>query len=209
MAFLNAILDETVSYGFEGGPEYRTGETNLSNGLQIRDSEWIYPRHRYSASFENIEEESRDYLIEVFHACRGKRHAFKFKDYNDFEVDDQPLIVEQGTTNPVQLYKIYQPSGWPAYTVRPIQAVLWAAVQTEAGEEIPGTVDTETGMFYPDAAWPTTPLVWSGEFYVWVHFTDDYNAITINSWRNHTANVELEEDKREITATNLPLSWEE
>jgi len=207
MAFLNAVLDEVVSYGFEGGPEYKTGETGLSNGLQIRDSEWIYPRHRYSAMFENIEEEARDYLIEVFHACRGKRHAFKFKDYNDFKADREPLQVPQGTTNPVQLYRTYRFG--EAYTIRPIQAVAFASVYTESGEAITGTVDSETGMFYPDAAWPTAPLYWSGEFYVWVHFTDDYNAVTINSWRNHTATVELEEDKREIVANNMPMSWEE
>lgn len=207
MAFLNAVLDEVFSYGFEGGPEYNTGEVDLENGLQIRNSLWMYPKHRYSASFANIQDEARDRLIEIFHAVRGKRHSFKMRDHNDFEVDDEPLQVEVGTTNPAQLYKTYRFG--EAYTIRPIQAIEFAIVSDTSGNEIPGTVDTETGMFYPDVPWPAVPLVWSGEFYVWVHFNEDYNAITINSWRDHTASVELEEDRRRITATNVPLSWEE
>jgi uncharacterized protein (TIGR02217 family) len=207
MGFINAILDEAVAYGFEGGPEYSTGVVDLDYGLDIRDSEWIYPRHKYTASFEDLDDDARDTIIEVFHATRGQRHSFKFKDWNDYVATNEPLVVDVvGTTNPVQLYKTY--TFGPAYTIRPIQA-LEAAVVSLAGVPVAGTIDTETGMFYPAAAWVAGSYTWSGTFYVWTRFTNDYNAFTINSWRAATANVELQEDKRKITATNVPASWEE
>lgn len=207
MGFINAILDDQVAYGFEGGPAYSTGTVDLENGLEVRDGAWVYPRHQYSASFANIPEDVRDYLIEVFHACRGKLHSFKFKDWNDYTAEAEPLQVPTGTTNAVQLYKTY--TFGPAYTVRPVQAVQAATIRTPGGAVVAGTLDPNTGMFVPAAAWAAGVHTWSGTFFVWVHFEDDYNAMTINSWRNHTANVDLVEDKRKITATNVPASWDE
>ena len=211
MAFLNAILDEAVAYGFEGGPEYSTGETDLENGIQIRDSQWEYGRHRYSATFDNLDDPYRDMILEVFHACRGKRHSFKFKDWNDYGKDmvPQPLNVPAdhiGTTKAVQLYRTY--TFGEAYTIRLIQAFNFATIYKD-GAPLAGTLDTETGLFTPSVAWTAGDYTWDGEYYVWVHFTDDYNAFTINSWRANTANIELQEDKRKTTATNVPPTWEE
>lgn len=209
MAFINAILDEEVAYGFEGGPEYSTDETILDNGIRHANSAWAYPRHRYTAQFDNMKDDDRDRIIEVFHAVRGKRHSFKFKDWNDFEAEAEPLNVPPsfvGTTSPVQLYKTYVFG--PAYAIRPIQAIATAVVKRGV-TAVAGSLDTETGMFTPAAPWVAGSYTWTGEFYVWVHFTNDYNAFTVNSWQASTADIEMEEDKRRITALNVPSSWEE
>lgn len=209
MAYIDAILNEEVAYGFQGGPEYMTSAVELENGIEIRDSKWKYPRHKYSAEFDNLDDAVRDTIINVFHACRGKRHSFKFKDWNDFTATNEPLNVSAeyiGTTNPVQLYKTY--NFGIAYTIRPVQAVATATIYL-GGVAISGTVDTETGMFTPAVAWVAGSYTWSGEFYVWVRFDSDYNSFTINSWRANTASVDLVEDKKKITATNVPNSWEE
>lgn len=207
MAYINAVLAEEVAYGFQGGPEYLTSGVELENGIEIRDSKWKYPKHRYSAEFDNLDDTARDAIIEVFHACRGKFHSFKFKDWNDFTATDEALNIPAayvGTTNPVQLYKTY--NFGPAYTIRPVQAVATATIYL-GGVAVAGTLDTETGMFAPAAAWAAGAYTWSGEFYVWVHFDNDYNSFTINSWKANTASVDLVEDKRKITATNVPDSW--
>ncbi|URA06807.1 hypothetical protein QAY89_gp42 [Xanthomonas phage Langgrundblatt1] len=209
MGFINEVLDEQVDYGFEGGPEYSNEVVDLENGFEYIDSAWQYARHRYSASFGNITDEDRDFIIATFHACKGRRHYFKFKDWNDYVATDQPLQVEAGTTNAVQLYKTY--SFGQAYTIRPIQALKsgTVTVKSPGGSTVTGTFDYETGMFTPSSAWGSGTYSWSGEFYVWVRFDADYNSMTINSWRANTAKVELMEVKRDITATNVPSSWEE
>lgn len=209
MGFINTVLDDEVAYGFEGGPEYSTDEAMLDNGIRHADSAWAYPRHRYSARYDNMQDEDRSRIIEVFHAARGKRHSFKFRDWNDYQASDQPLNVPAeliGTTDPVQLYKTY--TFGPAYQIRPIQAIESATIYIDE-TPVAGVVDLNTGMFQPDEPWVDGEYTWSGEFYVWVHFTNDYNSFTINSWRANTANIDLQEDKREITAVNVPASWEE
>lgn len=209
MGRINAVLDEKIDYGFEGGPRYKTGVSDMDNGLQEFDSEWKYARHEFSASFGDIDDPDRDHIISVFHVCRGRRHAIKFKDWNDFEVVDQSLQVLPGTTNPIQLYKTYAPFGPPYITVRPVQAWAWATIHDENEDEVPGTLDLLTGIFIPSAAWGFGEYTLNGEFYVWVRFEADYNPMTINSWRANTASVDLVEDKFKFTPTNVPESWEE
>lgn len=213
MGRINAVLDEEVDYGFEGGGEYRTDGADLENGYDERDSAWKFPKHKYSASFGNIQEETRDALINVFHACRGARHSFLFKDWNDYEAVFEPLEVVVGSASKIQLYKTY--SFGQAYTIRPVQAlkvgcVVWDITDINNPVSVDGVFNMLTGEFTPDAAWSEGhDYAWSGEFYVWVRFADDYNGMTINGWRDHTADVELIEDPIKITATNVPPSWEE
>lgn len=208
MGYINEVLndEEEIDYGFEGGPEYNTEIVDLDNSLEARDAKWLYPKHRYSASFSAMDDPARDNIIEVFHACRGRAHSFKFKDWNDYLAVDEPLIVQNGTMNPVQLYKTY--NFGEAFTIRPVQAVRSDAVVMLSGVPVGGVLDINTGMFTPSVNWTAGSYTWTGEFYVWVRFVDDYNALTIEGWRNNAASVELIEDKRPITATNVPLSWD-
>lgn len=209
MGFLNTVLDESVAYGFEGGPRYLTDLVDKENGTEVADSKWIYPKHEYSAQFDNLKDDARDYIINAFHACRGKRHAFKFKDWNDFVIANQVIEVEVGTMNPIQLYKTYEFG--QAFTVRPIQALVpgECEILLDGVTTVTGTLDNENGTFTPSANWTSGEYTLSCEFYVWVRFDNDYNSFTINSWQASTADVQLIERKKVITATNMPLSWEE
>ncbi|MDA3854428.1 MAG: DUF2460 domain-containing protein [Bacteroidales bacterium] len=209
MGRIAAILDEDVDYGFEGGPRYKTGSVDLENGFFDKDSQWIYPRHEFSAQFGNIDDARKDRIIAVFHACRGTRHSFMFKDWNDFEVVSQEIAVEFGTTNTIQLYKTYEPFGPPYVTIRPIQALNWATITDYNGDVVAGSYNLLTGEFTPSAAWGSGVYTLNCDFYVWVFFENDYNPMTINNWKANTSQVSLIEDKFEFSATNVPASWEE
>lgn len=210
MGRISAVLEEEVDYGFEGGPRYKTDKADLVNGFMERDSAWEYPRHEFSASFGNIRDEDRDFIISVFHACRGSRHSFKFKDWNDYTIEDQVIQVVPGTNEPIQLYKVYEPFGPPYRTIRPIQALKFAILEDGNGDEVPGSWNLDTGVFTPVGLWGDGEYrIREAEFYVWVMFEDDYNPMTINSWRANTASVTLIEDPMEFEANNVPTSWEE
>ena len=220
MGRIAKVLDEQVDYGFEGGPGYSTGVVELENGFEERESEWEFARHRYSASFGEIEDDDRDAIIATFHTCRGRRHSFLFKDWNDFVADGEEVEVPveyEGTTDPIQMYKRYTFMNQPylpgdPYTIRVVQALKSATLyQADGVTPVPGVFNLLTGTFTPTDPWAAGVNLyrWSGEFYVWVRFEADYNPMTINSWRANTASVDLLEDKFEFTATNVPRSWEE
>lgn len=209
MGRIHAVLDEEVDYGFEGGPRYKTDVNENPNRFEERDSDWKYGKHEYEASFGNLDDPDRDFIIMVFHSCRGRRHSFLFYDWNDRYIIDQELIAgEIGTLDQIQLYKKYEGFG-ESYTIRPIQALKTVTLRDSLGDPVAGTWDMYTGLFTPDAPWGSGPYTVDAEFYVWVRFDDDYNPMTINSWRANTARVRLVEDPIYFTATNVPESWEE
>lgn len=209
MGRISSVLDEAVDYGFEGGARYMTNVSDNPNRFEERDIGWKYPKHEYEASYGNIKDDSRDFLIAFFHMCRGKAHSFLFKDWNDFEILDQEITVLPGTTNPIQLYKTYSPFGPPWVTVRPIQAFKSCDIIDDTDTIVPGTLNKETGLFTPDSAWGTGVYkIKQAEFYVWVRFDDDYNSMTINSWQANTTRVRLIEDPLAFTAENVPDSWD-
>lgn len=205
MGRINTVLNEEVDYGFEGGPRYKTNVIDNPNGLTERESQWRFARHEYSASFENMNNASRDNLLALYHVLCGQAHSFLFKDWNDYLAENEALQVVPGTTATVQLYKTY----WygPAYTVRPVQALKTALVYDNNGNVVGGTFNDLTGEFTPTAAWGTGDYTWSGEFYVWVVLKDDYNPMQINSWEANSSSIDLVEDKFAFNATNVPMRW--
>ncbi|HKY54798.1 MAG TPA: DUF2460 domain-containing protein [Anaerolineales bacterium] len=190
-----------MAYGFTGGPGYKTDEVIMDNGGDQRNSRWLWPQHRYAAEFMNLGEEARDAIIAMFHVCIGKANAFRFKDWNDFTTDKpwigpQTLAPVVGTTIPVQLYRTYEVG---IYTkIRKITAPVVETIVIKRNGGAAGvtiTIDQETGLATPSANWPAGTYTWEGEYDVWVNFSDDYNAFTINNWRAHTADIELVENK--------------
>jgi uncharacterized protein (TIGR02217 family) len=210
MARINAVLDEEVDYGFSGGPRYKTNIGEYPNGFEDRDSGWKYPKHEFSASFGDVPDENRDYIIAGFHVCAGRKHSIKFKDWNDFTIEDQVIQVLPGTANPIQLYKTYAPFGPTYVRVRAVQAFAFCNIVDELGDPVAGTLDTETGIFTPAEEWTEQEYrIASAEFYVWVRYDDDYNEMTINSWRANTAKVTLKEDPFDFLPLNVPPSWDD
>ena len=219
MARIQHILDEAVSYGFTGGGGYSTNVTDLENRFEERDENWMYAKHRYNASFENIQEDTQEYLIHSFHAARGKKHSFLMRDWNDYKIRDQPIDVLPSTTDKIQLYKLYDLFA-PAYTIRPIQAIDWRAedwtgqpvqppvIKDDSDNVVAGTFNALTGEFTPDAGWGGGQYTLSCDFLVWVRFDSDDNEMTINGWRDHSADVQLVEDPFEFDSENVPLSWD-
>lgn len=195
MSIIDARLSDCVAYGFTGGPEYLTEVVGMDNGREVRGSKWLYPRHRYSARYPGLPAETRDELLAVFHAAKGRFRAFRFKDWNDFEAIEQPLQVEVGTQTPVQLVKRY--TFGSETQVRKIQAVVASTlvVLDDNADPVPGTVDL-FGLFTPDANWATADAAATFEFDVWVRFDSDYNAFVIGRPNGHTATVDLLEVRR-------------
>jgi len=198
MSFINHRLSRRVAYGFEGGPEWNTRIIELDNGMEVRNGQWAYPRHRYSAQYLHLDETARNAVIHAFHAARGRLYAFRFQDWNDYQANDEMLYVKPGTRTPVQLTKTYRMGN--VASVRPIRAIVQATVLNRNQDSIPGNLDSALGLFTPDNDWENDSYTWDGEFDVWVRFDSDYNAFAISSRSGQeliaTASIDLIEVKR-------------
>lgn len=208
MARIDAVLDKEVDYGFTGGARYKTNIGQYPNRVEDRDSQWMYPKHEFEATLGLIPDEHKQTIISTFHVCRGRRHAFKFKDHNDFEIIDQVVQVLPGTSDSIQLYKRYDFGS--AWQIRPIQAFKFVQLVDENGDEVPGSTNLLTGVFTPDNEWGEGEYrIAYAEFYVWVRFDDDFNEMTINNWSDSSAKIRLVEDPFDFLQKNVPNSWDE
>lgn len=185
MAYINTRLRERVAAGFAGGPEWSTQVVRLDNGREQRNAQWLYPKHRYIAQFRNISAEDRNTVLEAFHGCRGQLHAFRFKDWNDYEGANEPFVQINGVWRMTKQYVFGSET-----STRLIQAPVSGTVTLSGGDL--ANLDYETGIYSGDA----TGLTWSGEFDVWVRFANDFNAFTIDHLNAHTADIELIEVRR-------------
>jgi uncharacterized protein (TIGR02217 family) len=193
VAYIPTRLSSCVAYGFSGGPEYSTLVIDMDNGREQRNQQWLYPKHTYSAQYLNLDKIAQREIIAAFHAAAGRLHAFRFKDWNDYEAIAEPLAPATGTSTPVQLIKTY--SLGPQARVRLIQAPVSAVIKRN-GVAVAGTLDANTGLFTPSAPWAAGTYTWDGEFDVWVRFASDHNAFTIGAPNGRTSDVELIEVRR-------------
>jgi uncharacterized protein (TIGR02217 family) len=86
---------------FSGGPRFRTDTVPLDNGDDVRDRKWMYPKHEYSAEFLNFNVDDRDEVIAFQHAAAGSWLDFRFKDWMDYEANQEALAPNIGTDDVV------------------------------------------------------------------------------------------------------------
>jgi uncharacterized protein (TIGR02217 family) len=89
--FLNIRLPDDISYGAVGGPEFSTNITTLNNSSEHRNINWEYPRHSYTIGYDVLNHSMVKSLLSFFYITRGKAHSFLFKDWIDFEANNQSI----------------------------------------------------------------------------------------------------------------------
>jgi uncharacterized protein (TIGR02217 family) len=106
MSYINTRLSQCVAYGFAGGPDWSTLVTPYDNGREQRLRQWQYPKHRWSASFLNLDEDARDEVVNAFYATAGQWAAFRFQDRSSeamWKAVNEPQAPSVGTTTALQL----------------------------------------------------------------------------------------------------------
>lgn len=145
-----------ISRGAQFGPTFSTIVTETVSGGEVRIAQWPVCRHRGQISLEARTPAQFATLKAFFLARTGKARAFRFKDWSDFAVTNEPLVPLPSNslpTNPaagaptVQLVKsyndglinyvrnIYAPTTSPAATLRKNGSAFAAY-----------TLDTTTGL---------------------------------------------------------------
>lgn len=142
------ILPPDISRGAQFGPTFSTIVVETVSGAETRISQWLTCRHRGSISLEMRTPAQMAALKAFFLVRTGRARGFRFKDWTDFQVTNEPLIP-QPAINPavgsptIQLIKtytdgllsyvrnIYKPTVSPAVTLRK-NAVSFAGYTLDA-----------------------------------------------------------------------------
>lgn len=190
--FIETRLLDDMAYGFSGGPTYSTTVVGLRSGIQRRLVRRSRPLHRFTGSFDRRDEDVVAALLAAHNATYGAAAGFRFKNWLDYEADDEVIGIGTGAVQSLQLVKNY--AFGAASNAVMIRKPVAGTVQLQAnGADIASTVNTTTGIVTFTA--PTGQTVtWSGEFDIPVSFENDEFVAMIETYGASTIQVQLIED---------------
>lgn len=185
MAFIDYRISECFAFGFTGGPEWSTETVYMDNGREQRNAAWMFPKHRFSAQYLNLSSERQEQVLRAFYATRGKLHNLRFQDPNNHSGTNEAFALIGGVW---RMVKAHDMGAEIAYQL--VQAPVVGEITLSSGSLL--NLNFATGVYTGDAS----GITWSGNFDLWMHFENDYNAFSINNLDAHTADIELAETRR-------------
>lgn len=192
--YLNAYLQECMSYGFSGGPTYSTQIVTLRNGQERRNAMWDQPRHVYTANYSNISKDAFREVKRMFMTCRGMATAFKFKDWLDYQAENEDFAIGNGTKYIFQLAKVSVTDNIQyfrnIYSVKPGAVILINDVPASGY-----TIDYDRGtVTFDTPPFNGSVLSWTGDFDIWVRFGMDnlsFDLTNLNATNGQITLVEV------------------
>lgn len=181
MSYLDAYIEPCPAYGWEGGGEFLTEIVELASGRERRNAKWSTVRHKYRLPFRNIGKDAYRAIKSHHLVCRGRLHAFRYKDPLDHEATSEIFGTGDGVTTVFQLAKLSEVDG--IVYRREVFAVV-AATITVNGVAAAPTVDLRRGtVTFAAAPAAAAVLRWTGTFDVWVRFDQDYLPFSLDNAR--------------------------
>lgn len=105
--FLEIQFPTDIAYGVAGGPEFYTDVITSSSGYEQRNINWYYARCKYNLAPAIKDKEQLDRLLAFFRICQGKALGFRFKDWSDYQINNNLIAIADGITSSFQLIKRY------------------------------------------------------------------------------------------------------
>lgn len=169
--FNETRLLDCVSYGSEFGQEFSTRIVSLNSGVERRNINWSMPLGRYSIIYQALKPEDHQKVRAAHMASMGSAIPFRFKDWSDYQADNEVLGTGTGEEQTLQLVKAYRfgPVELTRIIKKPVASGL---VVYSDGVAIPSAVDAATGQVTVVAN-EGELVTWSGEFDIPVRFDDD------------------------------------
>ena len=107
MAFHDVRFPDRIAEGAEGGPEFSTSVIVSSGGHEQRQGNWSAGRGRWNVATGLQDETDLAVLIAFFRARAGRLHAFRFKDWSDYQLDRQVIGTTGGGDATWQILRTY------------------------------------------------------------------------------------------------------
>lgn len=179
LAFLETPrFPDNVAYGSGGGPEFKTRVFEGNTAIEQRHQVWSRARSRYDVSYGIRDTTDMDMVRAFFYACRGKATGFRFKDWADYQMDQELIGTGDGTADTFTFKKTYT-QGALSYERRIFKPISGTVV-VRVNDVVTGsgfTIDYTTGTIVfltPPTNGHTIKI--TCEFDVPVRFDTDYMA---------------------------------
>ena len=169
--FNETRLLDCVAYGSEFGQEFSTRITSLRSGVERRNANWSMPLGRYAVLYQALKPDDHIRVRAAHMASLGALIPFRFKDYSDYQAQQEVIGTGTGVEQTLPLLKRYK-FGPVELQRRIIKPVLNTVLVFADGAPVATTVDYVAGTVTFTAA-AGAEITWSGEFDIPVRFESD------------------------------------
>lgn len=113
MAFREERLPVMIERGALGGPRFNTTVLPLESGHEQRNQNWQEALQAFNLSYGLRKKDDRtalagyDTIRAFFYKMRGRAFGFRFKDWTDFQINNQLIGTGDGTQTAYQVFKRY------------------------------------------------------------------------------------------------------
>lgn len=107
-SFYEINFPADIAYGANGGPEFFTDIVTSSSGFEERNINWLNSRCRYNLAPSIKTQKQLDDLIAFFRIANGRAIGFRFKDWSDYQINQQQVAVADGINSSFQITKHYK-----------------------------------------------------------------------------------------------------
>ncbi len=183
MSFLEIRFPESIAFNSSSILEFNTTIIKAKNGYEQRNINWNSNKMKFNIINGIKTKAELDELITFFRNVKGAGYGFRFKDFTDYQAENQYIGVGNGEIKEFQLIKAYRVSDNIVYyrkITKPIISTVRVFINDIESKDF--NIDLTTGLITLN----TTPEIDSTikasfEFDVPVRFENDIMEITMNS----------------------------
>ena len=171
MAFHDVQLPIDYERGAIGGPRFSTTISTNRSGREVRNQNWLVEQGSWDIGYGVQTLADYRVVAAFFRQRNGRLHSFRFRDWADYQAEDEPSGQWRQVGSQVQLRKTYD--SYIRVITHPATIVLKRGGVVIAEDKY--TIDKTTGVvtFTEAPVGGTQAVTWSGEFDIAVRFDMD------------------------------------
>ncbi len=183
MSFLEIRFPESIAFNSSSILEFNTTIIKSKNGYEQRNINWNTNKMKFNIINGIKTKAELDEVITFFRNVRGAGYGFRFKDWTDYQIDNQYLGLGDGVTKEFQLIKSYRVSDNIVYyrkITKPVISTVRVFINDIESKDF--NIDLTTGLITLNTVPEIDSIIKANfEFDVPVRFENDIMEITMNS----------------------------
>ena len=182
MSFLETRFPESISFNSSSILEFNTSVITTKNGSEQRNINWNSNKMKFNIINGIKTKAELDEIIAFFRNVRGKAYGFRFKDWSDYQAENQLIGVGDGETKDFQLIQDDRTN--TNYYIRkitkPVISTIKIFIDGTSTNDV--NIDLKTGIVsFNEAPSIDAVITATFEFDVPVRFDSDMLEITMNT----------------------------
>lgn len=107
VSFSELRFPEHLSLGASGGPIFSTTVNSMANGYEKRNVTSLSARNRYNIAPAIRTAEDFQFLNTFFRVHKGRAIGFRYKDWTDYQLQNELIAVGEGSKRSYKITKEY------------------------------------------------------------------------------------------------------